>query len=198
MSCARAGRSPITPVRYRNTVQKLRDQGNVANRLAITQTEIIAISTICGSLVKASSSAIHTTIARAGGAGPIDHERAEPFALVDPENRTAFAASRVHPEVRGEDRAAAASRASPGERPPSSVHPGTRGSASPAAARCSAAPAPSSRAIARARMTPSARHHRDDRERRDHREYHLEFAHGCELAHALSGSRFLHLIASRR
>jgi len=40
LSCARAGRSPITPVRYRNTVQKLRDHGNVANRLAITQTEI--------------------------------------------------------------------------------------------------------------------------------------------------------------
>ena len=28
LSCARAGRSPITPARYRNTVQKLRDQGN--------------------------------------------------------------------------------------------------------------------------------------------------------------------------
>jgi hypothetical protein len=45
ISRARAGRSPIAPVRYRNTVQKLRDQGKVTNRLAITQTEMMAIST---------------------------------------------------------------------------------------------------------------------------------------------------------
>src|SRR5258708_981733 len=138
---------------------------------------------------------------RAGGAGPIDHERAQPFALIDPENRAAFAASRVHPEVRGENRAAAASRASSAER---------------AAQQCPSRHARlrvSGRGALRGGLGPvfarhregqydaERRHHRDDRERRDHRDYHLELAHGgpCSwlIACAVSTSyRFAPLMIS--
>src|SRR5690242_8609871 len=96
---------------YRNSVQKLRDQGTTPTPPPTATAAGMMIWSVPEKLKN--TSAAHDNSAPPDRDGVVDYHRADPFALIFPEDRVAHRTRGIHREVRLEDTTAAADRTFP-------------------------------------------------------------------------------------